>query len=99
MKTPPVPNDFETSVVPSGLNNAALPPEIVTPLSWTLTSCPTAPENVNRAFWPGTVVVTVTDDPPATIAPATSGAAVPTVDRGPPAAALIASLWSQSGAA
>ncbi len=47
---------------------------IVTPVTLMLIFCPTVPLKVSRAFWPGEVRFTVTDDPLGVMGPVTSPA-------------------------
>src|ERR671919_2828628 len=71
-KPPPPPKlNGPTSVLPSGRTRETRVAQQTGP-SFTLTTWPAVPAKVSRAFWPGTVVVTVADAPPGTIDAVTS---------------------------
>jgi hypothetical protein len=62
-----------TSVDVSGFTIETLVLEIVTAESFRLTAWPAFPLKVSTAFWPGTVVLTITGAPPTLIVDEVSG--------------------------
>jgi hypothetical protein len=57
----------------SGFKRLTVTQIIVLPVTWTVACWPEVPVKVRVAFWPGTVVVTVTAAPPMVSVPVASG--------------------------
>ena len=83
-KAPEPANGFGVSDEPSGRRIATVPLGNVLPVSWTLTIWPAPAANVSRAFSPGSVVVTLTELPPATTGTVRSDAAKTSSTAHPP---------------